>query len=303
MKLLLSIIIAAILFVPTEIINAQQSIEVTNKMVTMSQGEQPAYIVEIPQADVDDVMENWTKIIRQNTKEKAMVTGHEISILGTRIEEIYLEPISIYSAIIKADSTLKLFAVFEIDSVLFNYEENSTIENEKIHSHIQHFMRDFAVNEYEYAVEEELEAEEKKLKELNKELAGLTGDNENMHKAVKENEQDIKNAEDAIKSYELDNERKQGEINSKKEAIAGLSGQPELQDQAKDQLKDLEKEKKNIANKLEKEQKNIVKYQSNITEINRNIERNLELQEIKLQEINTQEDIVQAVKLKLGGIK
>lgn len=303
MKSLLSIIIIALFFVPTAVINAQQTIDVTNKSVTMSKGEQPAYIVEIPQGDYDDVVDNWTKHIRQNTKEKVVEVGNEIIISGTQIDEISPEPINIYSAIINSDSTLKLVAVFEIDSVFFNYEENSTVDNERIHSHIQHFMKDFAVDEYKKAVEEELDAEVKKLKDLNKDLDGLTKDNENLHKAVKENEQDIKDSEDAIKSYELDNERKQGEINAKKEAVAGLSGQPELQDQAKDQLKDLEKDKKNISNKLEKEQKNIVKYQSNIQDANRDIERNLELQEDKIKEINAQEDIVQAVKLKLGGIK
>ncbi|MEZ5082235.1 MAG: hypothetical protein R2750_02095 [Bacteroidales bacterium] len=303
MKSILSFIVVAFLFLNTNYTIAQQTIEVINKNVNISKGDQPAYIVEIPQGDFDDVLSNWTKLIRQNTKEKVVQEGHEIQITGTQINEIYPDPINIYSAIINSDSSLKLVAVFEIDSVFFNYEKNSTVENEKIHSQLQLFMKNFAVEEYENAVEEELEAEEKKLKELNKDLDGLTKENENLHKSVKENEQDIKNSEDAIKSYELDNERKLGEINSKKEAIASLSAQPELQDQAKDQLKDLEKEKKNISNKLEKEQKNIVKYQSNITEINRNIERNLELQEIKLQEINTQEDIVQAVKLKLGGIR
>jgi hypothetical protein len=79
--------ITAILFVflLPFLLLAQEKIEVIQKSVKMSQGEQPAYIVMVPQSNYDQVLKEWTKIIRQNTKSKVEETEHEIIIKGTQI--------------------------------------------------------------------------------------------------------------------------------------------------------------------------------------------------------------------------
>ncbi len=282
----------------------QEKIEVVQKSVKMSQGEQPAYIVKVPQSNYDQVLKEWTKIIRQNTKSKVEETEHEIIIKGTQIPDISIDPINIYSAVINADSSVKIVAVYEIDSTFFSFtEEQADLQTEKTHHHIKHFMRGFAVEQYNYAVGVELSEAEKLLKTKNKELKELGKQNEVYQKEMKESEQNIKNSEDLISSYEQDNERKLSEINSEKESIASLSGDENLSDEAKDQLKVLEKEKWNIEDKLEKEQKNIVKYQSNIEDLTKYIEDNSEKQLEKKAEIDKQEDVVNATKTKLEGIK
>jgi len=291
------------LFVSFNLIG-QKDIEIINKPITMSKGERPAYIVEIPEADYKYALKSWKKLIRQNTKSKVEEVERELIIEGTFIDEIYNEPITLYSAIINGDSSLKLIAIFEIDSAFFDYSKTTkSVLEEKTHTQIQHFLRNFAVGQYIYAVEEEFATEDEKLKTLNKELTNLGKENENLLKEIKENEQDIRNTEDGISSYEIDNERKQNEINSKKTAIAGINNDPELLEQGKSQLKTLEKEKNGIENKLGKEQKNIVKYQANIESLNLEVERNLEKQNIKKDEINKQELDLETVRKKLHGIK
>lgn len=285
-------------------LTAQVNIDVIQQPVKMSQGEQPAYIVMIPQADYDQVLKDWEKTIRQNTKSKIEESEHELFIQGTQISEISHNPINIYSAAIKTDSMVKVVAVFEIDSTFFTYsEEQPDLHTEKTHHGIKNFMKSFANDQYKSAVEIELSDAEKLLKTKNKELADLEKENESFQKEVKESEQNIKSSEDLISSYEKDSERKLAEINSKKESISGLSSDPELSGQAKDQLKALEKEKKNLGDKLEKEQKNIVEDQANIEALNRYIEDNVEKQAAKKAEIEGQEDILEAIKAKLEGIK
>lgn len=282
----------------------QQKIEVVNETVTMSQGEQPAYSVLIPESNYEDVADDWMKIIRQNTKSKVEELEHEIVILATEIKEIIGKPIDIYSAVIKEDSSVKIIAAFQIDSVFFSLnEETKTVHNEKTHHHIQNFMHDFAVEQYKGFVSVELSDAEKLLKTKNKEYKDISKQMESDQKEIQENEQAIKNSQDLITSYEGDNERKQGEIDKKKESIASLSGDSELAKQAKDQLKDLEKDKKGIQNKLAKENKNIVGYQSEIEEYDRQIEDYQEKQLAKKKEIEVQEDVVEAVRTKLHGIK
>lgn len=282
----------------------QKEIEISNDSVTMSKGDQPAYFVEIPEANYENSLKNWRKLIRQNTKNKIEDKEHEMLIEGTQIDELYHNPINLYSAIIKGDSSLKLIAVFEIDSVFFDFDKvEKSVKNEKINSQILHFLRNFGTEQYMYAVEDEFSDEESKLKSLNTELEKMGKENESLLKDISENEQNIKNSEDALSNYELDNERKVNEINAKKEAISGLGSDPELLDQAKDQLKDIEKDKKNIESKLEKEKKNIIKCQANIDSLNLDVERNLEQQELKKQEIDNQELALEAVRKKLHAIK
>jgi hypothetical protein len=283
---------------------AQVKIEVIQQNVNMSKGEQPAYIVEIPEATYEVVLNDWIKIIRQDTKSKVEETEHEIIILSTHIKDIIGKPINIYSAVIKVDTAVKIVAAFEIDSVFFALnDENKTVHHEKTHHHIQNFMKDFAVTHYHDFVNEEFENAEKLLKTKNKEYKDISKEIENYQKEIKENEQAILNSKDLISSYEGENERKLSEVNNKKESIASLSGDDELAKQAKDQLKALENEKKNIQNKLEKENKYIVKYQSEIEEANRQIEDLREQQLEKKAEIEQQEDIITSIKTKLDGIK
>ncbi len=285
-------------------IQAQKSIDILHLPVNMSKGSQPAYQVSIPETNLETVKKEWMKLIRQNTKSKVEEMGQELIIKGTLIKEIYPEPINIYSALVGGDSAIKVIAVFEIDSLIFTLDEsNKTVQNEKTHNAIKKFMRDFAVGQYSSIVQEQVDAEVKKLGALNKELEDLTKQIESDRKEVKSNEQDIKNSQDAIASYEKENERKMGEIDSKKEANAAVKNDPELRKAAKEQLKSLEKEKSSIENNLEKEQKNIVKYQSKIDELNRSIDNNLTLVEEKKTEITTQEAGIKQVTAKLNGIK
>ncbi|MEZ5197848.1 MAG: hypothetical protein R2764_16120 [Bacteroidales bacterium] len=304
MKINFHLLILGILVVLPFFSFAQALITVEQKTVSMSQGEQPAYIVNVPEADFDQVTKDWEKIIRQNTKSKVEESGQELVIMGTQIPEIHHNPINIFSTLFQADSSIIIVAVYEIDSTFFSFsEENKNLHSEKTNNHITHFMRNFAVEQYKEFVEEEFETEDKKLIDLSKELEDLAKKHQSFLEEIEENQQDIKNAEDVISSSEKDNERKLEEINIKKESMASVSDDPIQFDAAKDQLKDLEKEKRNIENILEKEKKNIVKYNSSIEEYNRKIEANLEQQEMVKASIEEQKIVVSNVNLKLKGIK
>jgi hypothetical protein len=296
-------ILASILFVSI-ISHAQINIIVEEQEVTMSKGQQPAFVVEIPRAENDVVVKSWSKYIREDTKSNVQKEGEEIFILGTQIDQIHIGPINIYSVVFKKDSTEKLVAFFEIDSVFFSKNDASnSIENEKTYHGIKNFVRDFALERYREVVAEELKDEQKKLKDFTHDLEKFEKDNVSYQKKIKENEQNILNAESEISSLEVVKTRKAEEIENQKLKVASLSEDAVLQDMAKKKLKEQEKDKKGINKDIEKKQKNIVSYQSNIKEFNRLIEDNQEKQEAKLNEIEEQEDIIENVTSKLQGIK
>ncbi len=283
---------------------AQTPIAVETEEVSMSKGKHNAYILTIPQADYESSLKNWKKVIRQKTKNKIEESDHELFISATQIDLIYTAPINIYSSLIKGDSALRLYAIFEIDSMMFDFENSEkSIREEKINSQIRHFLFNFGTEQYLYAVEKELEKEENALKDLTKELTNMEKEQQQAMEAIAENEQNIRNSEDAIAVHTNDNERKVSEINAKKESIANLGDDKELQDQANDQLKALEKEKRDIENQMEKEQKNIVKYNSTIDAMNKAVEDILARQVQKKEQISLQQGVVEAVRAKLNQIK
>lgn len=304
MKKLLLVLIAAVSFSFTQLTVAQQISQVNMEMVNISKGQQPAYIINIPNAEMASVVKDWEKIIRQNTKSKVEENAGEISILGTQINEIHHAPINIYSLIYKEDTTVRVVAAFEIDSVFFDFNKlEVTHANQKTQNQILNFMQNFAISEYTEVVAGELDFEEDKLDELNDDFKDLVKENENMKKEIKSNEQKIKNSQDAILNYETENTRLLTELADKNAEVSVLSGDEARQKKAKDELKSLEKNKKSVENSLEKEQKNIVEYESDIKSLNREIETNEKLQEEVQESISTQQEVVKKVKSKLEGIK
>lgn len=283
---------------------AQVKIEIGEQEMTMSQGTHNAFIIEIPQAEGKIVKKSWSKYIRQDTKSKVEIEEEEIFILGTIISEISNEPINIYSAIIELDSTVKVVALFQIDSVFFALPEgNKDINIEKTYHGIKNFMKDFAIDEYREAVIDELKEEEIELKALLREMIDMEKNNVAFQKEIKEYELKIQRSNENIASLQNEKSRKVTEIESKKLAIGSLSGDKILQDEAKKQLKSIEKEKRRIEKSIEKEHKNIVSYESGIVENNRNIERNLLNQDSTLTEISEQELFIEKITDKLDNIK
>ncbi|HPE57143.1 MAG TPA: hypothetical protein P5514_12230 [Bacteroidales bacterium] len=276
---------------------------VTENKLNTEKGEQPAYIIHIPDAGPDAVTKEWLKAIRGSSKSKPVQIENKIEITATEIEQIHDQPFNIYSMVYQVDTSVRVVAAFEIDSVFFVPPgDESDHEAMKTHNHIRKFMEDFAREQYHEVVANLLETEKDKLKDLEKEHKNEVKENENLKKEIRENEQNIRNSNDAITTYENDNARLLADITAKRDAIAGLSGDEALRDQAKDQLKSLEKEKKNIEGKLAKEQKNIVKYESNIEELNRQVEANEKQQETTRVSIEAQKERVKQVSDHLNQI-
>ena len=283
--------------------NTGMNFPVTQDKLNTDAGSQAAYTVHIPEAEADNVMKAWSKTIRAKSKAKPEQEGSHVKITGTEIHSIHHGPINIFSMIYKVDTSVRVVAVFEIDSAFFVPPSNEANHTDlKTHHHIEKFMQQFAREQYREVVNEKLDAEKDKLKDLEKEHKNLLKENENLKKDISDHEQSIRNSQDAISTYENDNSRLLADITAKRDAIAGLSGDEALRDEAKSQLKSLEKEKKNTEGKLAKEQKNIVGYESQIEELNREVEANEKNQEAIRGKIDKQKEQVKMVAEHLNQI-
>jgi hypothetical protein len=285
-------------------VSSQDDIFVTKVKETMSQGEQPGYLVIIPQARLEVVKKEWARIISKEVKSKPIEIEHEIHLNGAIAEEISPDPINIYSLLTDVDSSIHLVAFYEIDSGFFfdpeTYPDN--LVSNKIFNGIQNYMRRFAAEQYIVAVEDELEIEEDKLKELNKELSGMKKEKEKMEKAIKEEEQNIIKADEEINIL-LNQKEQQLEVIEEKRISASLLIDKEVKKEAKAEVKILEKERKKADRNIEKLEKAKVTSKNKIKENEQDIDENMKDQEALVAKIEAQELVIEQVELKLKGIK
>jgi hypothetical protein len=301
MKKLLLILI--VLLSNISYLSAQVNIQVVEEMKTMSLGERPAFVVDVPEGNYEIIKKAWIKLLENGTRSKAVLLSNEINIKGAVWQKISLDSINIYSSVYDIDSVIKVVSFIEIDSVFISSEPSDVYEKE-IPSSIKTIVRDFAVNQYMGVYEEKIKNEESVLKDLEKEYQSLSDELEKNQKNIKENEENITQSENAIKITEADLELKDKEIEAKKLEIQPLKAQdPEAYKLGEKELNVLEKEKNKMENEREKEKKDIVTYQNNISEAERNIKQIEEEMEVKTEEIELQEDVIGTLEGEMSRIK
>jgi predicted nucleic acid-binding Zn-ribbon protein len=282
---------------------SQKTIEVTHTRADMSKGNQAGYVVQVPQASLEDVRKDWKKLLESGTKSKAVGAGAEIDIRKVVNLEISPDTFNIYSILFAKDSTISLTAFFEIDSVFFEPSaKKDDLLNEKTDQSIRNYLRNFSVGEYRKAVEKELKAETKKLDDLEKDLSNLVKDKKNLEKSITKNEENIKQSEDLVKEYDHQSQLKMTEITTHETSMMSITDEAGKKE-AKAKLKDLRKEKNKIGKQRANAQKDITGYKSDIEKANKDIYKNMDNQKETQGLIDARQQVVNAVQAKLSGIK
>ena len=301
MKTLKNTFIILILLISTHLFS-QEKIVITEQQVDMIKGNQPAFGVIIPKATAKLIQESWTKKIRQNTKAKIQQEGAVFSIAGTRVIEIYNDPINIYSSVIQLDASVKLISLFEVDNEFLGAGSKDSDEYfKKAYENIRKFIYYFAVKEYKSSVSKELDIENKKLQNLAKQLFDLEKQKTTLHKNIGTNEQYIKKSETIISKSERTMENVLSEIDKYKASLSSAS-----EEDKKDLNKLLtkkEKEKTTTKSKLEKEHKKVFDYQAKINELTKSLENNVKSQKETKERIDRQIVTIHNVTDKLNNIR
>jgi len=281
---------------------SQVNIKVEQVNETMSKGENAGFKVAIPQATMEEVKKAWVKLLQKDVKAKATDTGLEISITGAKAGEVSTTPVNIYSILRRADSSILLTAFFEIDSQFFDPATcPDPLVKEKTLIGIQNYLRHFAVEQYTHAVEEELNAEENKLADLNKQLNNLKNEEEKAEKSIKEEESSISSAEDEIRVLKAQSTQQSEQVQAKRLANLAITDK-EAKKTAEKELKDLEKEKDKTDKQIEKLEKGKITSKNNIEDYEKEIKESQEQQETVSSQIEAQEAVVEEVEAKLKGI-
>jgi len=275
----------------------QKPIILTDKQINFKHGEYPGFELTIPEVAYEDVSQAWIKKIEKGTKSKITIDGGEFTIFGAQIDEIWPNPINIYSILSSRDSAVILDVTVELKPKEFVSRSQSEQEFAKVKT----YLFEFGKEHYANLAQEELKTEEKKLKDLEKDLESLQNDKTKMEKLIVEEKNRIAENNDKITGLKQDAQNLNDQIGKEKSILISLEDE-EAKKAKETQIKNLEKEKEKALKEVENLQKKIVDSNATIDRTTLEIETNLRDQSAKVAEIDIQRQAVSKAENKLNTI-
>ncbi len=296
MKIKITFIFFALL--PLIAVNAQKPIVLSEDSIQIGKSYLPCLSVTIPEADFDVVLKEWIKEIESGTKSKVVNENGEMSIFGARIKKIDAGDINVYSKLVKLDSMLQLFASFEVKKD--EYIESATGSPAFVSA--QEFMKEFAKNKYIDVAKSQADAEEKKLKDLQKELSSLESEKSRMQKNIQSNNSRISSENENIILQNNELNTVTAAIAEQNRLLITMEEGP-ARDELEKQIKELEKRKKRAEKSVRKAEKKIGKADTSIDQATGDIPRNERMQEQVKEQIAAQDAVYQKYAEKLKKIR
>jgi len=166
----------------------KQKIAVEEGEATMSAGLHNGYTVFIKGGSVNKVEKHWKKYLKSafsgktDTDKNGEILSEKVSIPSVG------DAVSIFARVKEVSNGAEITTFFDagIEDGYLNSASNS--EGVELISKI---MQEFGVQERVYAIEQQIEDEEKALKRLNKDLKNLEDDNGKYHKTIEKAKLDI----------------------------------------------------------------------------------------------------------------
>lgn len=276
---------------------AQQPIIASEDSLKHGKFIMPGLSVNIPEADYDKVVKAWIKRIEAGTKSKMQIENDEMSIFGAMLKNISPNPVNVYSRIEKLDSLLKLYVALETKKDVY-IEKVNNAEFIKVRD----FIKEFAKEQYIDVAKDQTDAEEKKLKELQKELSSLENQKAKMLKSIQSDNGAILSEKDNITLQNRELSTVDAALGEQNRLLSGMEAGPAQKEKA-EQVKDLEKRKKKALNSIQSSENKIKKSNDDIAKANTEIPQNEMMQEKVREQIIHQEAVFQQYADKLKTIK
>ena len=279
---------------------AQDSLEVKEVIQPFSKGNHTGYTVIIPQAKLKDVSSGWKKYLRERTKANYSALDKEFILTKSIVPDISSDSIIIYTKFFETPKNTQLNVFVSHGTSMF-YNSN---DNPETASKIKSFIRNFAVAQYRSAVQDEMDTEQKKLSQLERELKALEQETEKAEKTIKSNKRENERLENEIKSNLREQEGKTNEIDRQRLLLTTHIRNAEQRKEEEKKLKDLEQAMKKLKKKNESLHKNIEKNENENKTLQRMIDKNnSETIPSKRNNIVLQKEVGGAIKYKLQQIK
>jgi chromosome segregation ATPase len=279
-------------------INAQKPIQLSEDSINFGKKILPGVSVTIPEAEYEETLKAWKKDLQSGTKSKLITENSEMSIFGAKLKKISPNTVNVYSKLMNLDSILKLSVVVEIKNE--QYVERSTGETEL--TELKNYLKAFARDQYAGVAKGQLDAEEKILKNLQKDLSSLEKDKENLQESIQSNNKKIIEEKQNIALQNSEVTTVSAELTSQSKEVGSMEEGP-VKKAKEDYLSGLEKRKKKALNAIESSENRINRANNEIGKAESQIPKNEQMQQQAAVEIDKQQIVVQRFQNKLNKIK
>lgn len=262
----------------------QEPITVTNDNLQFGSSTMPGYSVVIPEADYKTANKEWIKELQSGTKSKVVEKGDEITIFGAKIKGISDNPVNVYSRMNEMNQGVGLRAAVELEKDKYADDQSGARE----------YLFDFAKNQYLDIAKSQLDAEKKKLRDVQNDLSSLEREQSRMEKAIASDKQIV--AEENKKLESLNHEMAYISDTTSTD-VQGMGAKDP------DQLKDLEKQRKKASRDIKSSESKVSKAEKEIADFQSELPRNANDQESAKQKVKEQEEIVRQAENKYETIK
>jgi hypothetical protein len=276
---------------------AQTSIVVESGDKQFTRGTANAYTVLVPEGKLKDVRESYEGFIKSQCKAKTDELSGELVSSECKNSNIHDVPFTIITRLLETKDGVQISSFFWLYDTVYI----SKVQNNDKDQAVMKFMRDLGVSAYTDVVKKQLDAESKKLKDLENQLNDLRKEEEKAQRKIGEKEREIERTNGSIEQNKRDQETKLNEIASHKSSTAALTG--DMKKAADKKLKELNGEKKGLEKANEKMYKDIDKCKSEISTEQVNVAKYKKEQEMKAAEVENQRATTNNIDLKLKGIK
>lgn len=278
-------------------IYAQKPIEVYEDSLFFSNQTMPGATVTIPEVAYESIQKSWVKELESRTKSKAVYENGEWTIFGANIKAASPTPVNIYSKLINQDSLAKLMVAVELKKDV--YIKSGSAEAEM--TALKNFLKKFARDRYLEVAEDQLNKEQAKLRELEKELSGYKKEESKLGKSIRSNEKTIKEMEEELTSLNNELSSLSNEISTQNSQFDALP--EESRGERGKYIKDLEKRQNKLRKNIRSSEKAISKAKKGIESADEDIPEKIALEEQTKEKISAQEEIVRKYEQKVINIK
>jgi len=292
------IITCLAMLVAAPALKSQKPIKVLEDSVQIGNWLYPGFYVTIPEADYDNVLKNWVKLQETGTKSKVQTENGEMTIFGANVREISPTSVNIYSRLVNEDTVSRLLACIEIKKDEFVEPAAGDIQM----TAALNFLKEFAKSQYIEVIKGQLDAEEKILRDLNRELSSLQSSKARSQKTAKNKRGTVSNEQEKLQVRHNELSMLSSEIINKNNEMMDMpvgAGR----DAMATQVKELEKRRKKLQKEISKSENKINKARSAINQADRSIPRNENEQDVLKSKIDAQQAVVQTFIDKLNNVK
>ena len=287
-----------LVLITSTIMKAQRPIVIKDDSLKVGKTSLPGFSVTIPEVPYDNTLKAWTKTLESGTKSKVVTENGDMTIFGSKIKDISPNPVNIYSKMVKLDSSVVLRVAFELKKDQY-VERNGTPSE---FSKSENFLKEFAKDQYSDLVKDQLNAEEKKQRDIEKELSSLEREKTRMQKSITSNNTTIANEKENITVQNNELTTVSAAIIEHNRQLDTMAAGPAKDEKAK-YLKDLDKRKKKAQSSIESSQNKIDKTTSDTEKINNEIPKNEQAQQQVNQKLQAQQAVTQKYADKLKKVK